>query len=87
MEDFLFISGLLRRLAMTEQLHRHLLWDSCDSIEECIKLILQHLFSLQKLLCDLLVEIFIARDDLLRQSIGIEEESTDLGVDEVLGLI
>ncbi len=68
-------------------LHSDLLWNSLDSFEEGIELILKHLFLLEEFICKSRVEVSIGSDDLLREGIGIEEESSYLQIDEILCLI
>ena len=71
----------------TTILHRDLLWNSFDSLEECIELVLEHLFDREKMFSDLLVKIMIGRDDILCLCVGCKEEFSDFLVDEILGLI
>ena len=73
---------------MTEVgLHSYLRRHTCKPLEEGIKLVFEHLFASEELIRDLLVEVTIARDDLLRLSVCSEEELTNLRVDEILSLI
>lgn len=68
-------------------LHRDLLWNSFDSLEERIELVLEHLFDREKMFSDLLVKIMIGRDDILCLCVGSQEEFSDFLIDEILGLI
>ena len=73
---------------MTEVgLHSYLRRHTCKPLEEGIKLVFEHLFASEELIRDLLMEITITRDDLLRLSVCSAEELTDLRVDEILSLI
>ena len=46
-----------------------------------------HLFYFEQILCDFLMEIFVRFDDLLSESVGILEESSDLLIDELASVV
>ena len=84
--NFMYI-WIIISTGMIRGLHRYFLRYPVYSFEECIEIILKHLFYREEMGRDLLMEILIPCDDRLRLSIRCEEESSHFRVDEVLSLI